>query len=147
MIMYLQSRISLSPRGFRQQSTHSSPIIICISSSIMKFSWSGVNAFEAGSYLPHYSTVSSSSPGQLVRRSTSHELSKILIILENKRANRIVVHHLRLSAQHVAHDRSIALEAICLRTKTMYSLSLSPLRRSKQQKIAYKTVRNHVVLL
>ena len=84
----------------------------------MKFSWSGVNAFEAGSYLPHCAV---SSPNILIRIlvkwSTEHELSEILIILENKRANRIVVHHLRLSAQHVAHDRSIALEAICLRTK------------------------------
>jgi hypothetical protein len=45
---------------------------------------------------------------------TQHELRKILIVLEHKRANRIVVHHLRLPAQHIGHDRPIALEAICL---------------------------------
>ena len=46
--------------------------------------------------------------------STQHELCKILIVLEHKRADRIEVGHIRLTTQHVAHDCSIALEAICL---------------------------------
>ena len=43
-----------------------------------------------------------------------HELGEILIILENKRANGVVVQHPRLAAQHVAHDGPVALEAVRL---------------------------------
>ena len=49
--------------------------------------------------------------------SVLHELGEIFIVFKHERANGVVVQHLRLSSQHVAHDRSIALEAICLRTK------------------------------
>jgi hypothetical protein len=82
----------------------------------MKLSWSGVNAFEAGSYLSHYSVSSSKLPLKVHKYAvkTQHELRKVFVVLEHERANRIVVHHFCLPAQHVGHDRSVALEAICL---------------------------------
>lgn len=84
----------------------------------MKFWWSGVNAFEAGSYLAQHHLVSfTQSPHQQGGQGDinhEHEPGKILIILEHKCANSIVVQHIRLAPKHVAHDGSVALQAICL---------------------------------
>ena len=81
------------------------------------------------------------------KRAIQHEFGKILIVLENKCANCIVVHHLRLPSQHIAHDRSIALEAVCLHTRITHVLSLKSSKILRQDGMAYKTVRDHIMLL
>jgi hypothetical protein len=62
----------------------------------------------------HYIVSLLECSGSSTSISTQHELCKILVVFEHKSADRIEVGHVRLPAQHVAHDCSIALEAICL---------------------------------
>jgi len=82
--------------------------------------------------------------------STQHELCEVLVIFEHESADRVEVGHVRLAAQHVAHDRSIALEAICLQCretgKYVYGARVTTRDHSRLDN-AYKTVCDHVVLL
>ena len=44
-----------------------------------------------------------------------HELRKVLVVLEDKRADGVVVHHRsRLAMEHVGYDCTVAFEAVCL---------------------------------
>jgi len=105
---------------------------------------------DAGSYLPTaLSAYSSVPPSKSHKESiqTQHELGEILVVLEDKSADRIEVGHVGLAAQHVAHDCSIALEAICLPCGKTSKFSVRVSNDVSWIDKAYKTVRDHVVLL
>lgn len=60
---------------------------------------------------------------QRLRPRVVHELRQILVVLEHKRADRIIIQHLCLPVQHISHDLTIAVQAIRLQG----NIYLSPL--------------------